>query len=369
VVIYNNSATVFIEEGDLENKEILIEKINTIEPGGGTTISSGLGEGGSILEKYGSEYLKRVFLFTDGLDDQKKGAYGVIFNIVDNLVSKGINVSAYGLGNDFDEELMRKIGEKGCGNYFYIESAKDITRMMSHSIHGLVEMVGSNCIVTFNDEDGRLNKIYDSENGNVYSVGDLTNGGAVNILLQYKVSPPKGVEDFKIFSYNLRYTTGGTREDVGFEGSFVVACTKNYKDIEINRDVLVSIKLKEYREHNGEIKQYINSNNISEAIKMKENLMKGLEEFRDEPSGRVEKILRQEEEGLIALKDSPKGSDSYAKAKKKFDAVDYMVKKENKFDYHYNSAENSSCEEDLNERDVTPPEDINDDDDDVSISG
>jgi len=242
--------------------------------------------------------------------------------------------------------LMRGIGEKGRGYYFYIEKAKDITRIMSHSIHGLIDLIGSNCTVKFNNEGGELQQIYDFDSIDVpYPVGDLSKGGFVNVLLKYKVPPTKD-DEFDLFSYDLQYLSNGEkREEIKLSGKFVIPCTSKYGDIEFNREVLISIKLKEYREANKLIKELINNNKIKEAIKKKEELMNELQELKTDH--RVEVILEQEEIGLKALKDSlvNKNVKDRERAKKKFDANDYILKKENKFDYEYNDANDSSAEE------------------------
>jgi len=103
--------------------------------------------------------------------------------------------------------------------------------------------------------------------------------------------------------------------------------------------------------------------------------MTELREHIDEPSGRVRVIIEQEEIGLKELKDSfqlhnlqntEEEQNSFnpskiprkrvpipsSKAKKRFDSVDYMLYKDNKFDYGYMEAENSSSSSEEKVKDV-----------------
>jgi len=288
------------------------------------------------------------------------------------------------LGSDFYETLMRAIGAKGVGHYSYIEDANDITRIISHSIHGLVDLIGSNCVVLLKDEKGKLIKIHDCNNVNEgYVLGDLIKGGITNIIAKYEVSPGKETREFEVFSYVLRYVSNEeTRREIVKEGLFTIPCSENYSDVLINRDVLVSVKLKEYREANVIVKNLLSNNNISEAIEKKTQALEQLKEFEDESSGRVKKILDTEQQGLDYLKEQSQpdintfdtnntvygslkarmptkgilkktglGGIQLLKAKKTFDSCDYMITNDNNFTYEYQDAEDSSSEKNDDEND------------------
>jgi len=280
------------------------------------------------------------------------------------------------------------MGEKGYGFYFYIENSKDITRIMSHSIHNLVGLVGSNCIVHFAPEEGKLLKVYGCEKvSDGYVIGDLTDDGVANILLKIEVPSVKKVKELKLFSYVVRYVSNEeSRREVKIEGDFSIPCTNDILDVTINREVLISKKLKEHREKNIVVKELIKNQKLNEAIEMKKEALKELKEFQDDTSGRVKVILDLEEQGLKLLEDQSSMSKKsgskvnlmnktgISKAKKQFDSCDYMVANDNNANWDYNDAEDSSSAGDdnveinnVNKNDDDDHDDDLDDDNKVKI--
>jgi len=48
-----------------------------------------------------------------------------------------VTISSFGLGDDFDEDLMHGIAREGEGDYFFISSAQEITKFMSQALKGI----------------------------------------------------------------------------------------------------------------------------------------------------------------------------------------------------------------------------------------
>ena len=72
-----------------------------------------------------------------------------------------MKVSAFGLGDDFDEELMKGIAEQGSGAYFFIEGSSAIPQFTSFALKGLFKLVGSDALLTLRGLNGGVvKKIY-----------------------------------------------------------------------------------------------------------------------------------------------------------------------------------------------------------------
>jgi len=90
-------------------------------PGGSTFLSGGLEEGfrqATAGKRRGT--LNRVLLLSDGLANVGVTNRGVLRERAGEMAEKGISVSTFGVGNDFDEELMTRIAGGGGGNYLYL---------------------------------------------------------------------------------------------------------------------------------------------------------------------------------------------------------------------------------------------------------
>jgi len=336
--------------------------VNDIQPNGSTNLSGGLIKGAEVLKEIDCEhFIKRIFLFSDSIANIGVTSHEGIFSIVDRIVTEDINVSSFGLGIDYDEVIMRNIGEKGLGYYFYIEKSEDITRIISHSIHGLIDLIGTNCIVRFNPIQGSIVKIYDIDDFSAgYVVGDLNANGTANVVMKYQVNPGELDQELNLFSYTVRYLSNEeVRNEKEIVGNFVMPCSNRYDDLKTNQEVVVSVKVKEFRDKEKQVKELILNNNIQEAIHKKEEIISELQEFQDiDTSGRIKTLIDLCQKGLeemqstltnnisISVSSNRKtGKAKMSTAKKYFDSADYLCKNDSKFTWGYDDAEDSSSDE------------------------
>lgn len=62
-----------------------------------------------------------------------------------HLANALFQVSAFGLGLDFDEDLMHGIAREGRGDYYFISCAEEITKFMSQALKGIQSLMGTFC--------------------------------------------------------------------------------------------------------------------------------------------------------------------------------------------------------------------------------
>jgi Ca-activated chloride channel family protein len=95
------------------DREELHRIISGLYPGGSTFLSGGLEEGfrqAKAGKRKGT--LNRVLLLSDGLANVGVSDRGALRERAGDMAEKGISVSTFGVGNDFDEELMTRIAER-----------------------------------------------------------------------------------------------------------------------------------------------------------------------------------------------------------------------------------------------------------------
>jgi hypothetical protein len=108
----------------LDGFQTIIENYN---PSGGTNIYSGIQAGvKNILKYYDVNKSNRIFILTDG--------YGVtppkeITDYVSLKSQEGIEFSAIGLGNDFNQSLLELIAREGNGTFNYVYNADDLSEI------------------------------------------------------------------------------------------------------------------------------------------------------------------------------------------------------------------------------------------------
>ena len=130
---YAGSVRTVLEATSLEDKEVIIDAINSLESGGGTAMSNGLLNAYAVNEKAFIENgTNRVIVASDGDANIGSTSPTEILKQIEKYVNKGITLTTLGFGRgNFNDELMEQIANKGNGNYYYIDSDVESERIFS----------------------------------------------------------------------------------------------------------------------------------------------------------------------------------------------------------------------------------------------
>jgi Ca-activated chloride channel family protein len=118
------------------DREEIHRIISGLYPGGSTFLSGGLEEG-FRQAKAGMRAgtLNRVLLLSDGLANAGVTDRGALRERAGDMAEKGISVSTFGVGNDFDEELMTMVAGGGGGKYHYLGDPERIVAALESEFH------------------------------------------------------------------------------------------------------------------------------------------------------------------------------------------------------------------------------------------
>jgi Ca-activated chloride channel homolog len=144
IVTYDDYEEVMLESGRVEDKESIKRILAGIKSGGYTNLSGGMLKGfGEVERTYKRGYVNRVLLLSDGLANRGISDRSAIAELVRERSRKyGVTVSTFGVGNDFNENLMTDIADYGKGNYYYIKSSEDIPQIFAHELNGVRYLTG-----------------------------------------------------------------------------------------------------------------------------------------------------------------------------------------------------------------------------------
>lgn len=114
------------------NREALHRIVDGLYPGGRTFLSGGLEEGFRQAQSGRRRgYLNRVLLLSDGLANAGTVSRSALRDRAAAMSERGISVSTFGVGNDFDEELLAMTASGGAGNYHYLGDPERIVAALS----------------------------------------------------------------------------------------------------------------------------------------------------------------------------------------------------------------------------------------------
>jgi len=180
LVLYDTNVEVLIKPTKVHDKNALIEIVKGISTRGSTNLSGGMMEGYEQVKKNISQnQVNRVLLISDGLanvgitDPQK------IQQIAKAQSKSGISTSSFGVGQQFNEQLMTGIAEYGNANYYYISKSDKIPDIFSKELKGLLAVAAQNCTIEIETSaDAKIETAYgflyeQSRNGIIIKFGDL----------------------------------------------------------------------------------------------------------------------------------------------------------------------------------------------------
>ncbi len=109
------------------DRKALHAALASIHEGGTTNLHGGWEAGARQLAEFVREAgLSRVILLSDGNANEGLTDSSEIAAQCGQLADKGVTTSTYGLGRDFNEDLMVAMAKAGQGNHYYGETAKDM---------------------------------------------------------------------------------------------------------------------------------------------------------------------------------------------------------------------------------------------------
>jgi len=172
------------------------ERIAAIQPGGTTNLSGGLQEGARQVRKHvASGTTNRVLLLSDGHANRGITSREKLGAIAKEYLASGVSVTAMGVGDGFDEELLETIAERGGGRFYYIGSPEEIPNIFENELQGLLSTIAHQVKLTLRPADGtRVTNVFGAPSesdarGTIVSVGDLGDGAGKTILVELAMKP------------------------------------------------------------------------------------------------------------------------------------------------------------------------------------
>ena len=121
LVAYDDNVWNVFENARASARHVLYSVVEGIKTGGQTNLSGAIETGANVLEKYPYPgFSKRMFVLSDGLANVGLRTKEEIMKAVRMYNKKGIIIDSFGVGEDFDEGIMKGIAEAGCGQFFFL---------------------------------------------------------------------------------------------------------------------------------------------------------------------------------------------------------------------------------------------------------
>jgi Ca-activated chloride channel family protein len=127
IVTYDNTISVDVPSQKVADRSTFRSALRRIENGGTTDLHGGWLAGAEQTALHqGTGSLSRVLLLSDGCANVGVTDHSQIAKHCASLAEAGVQTSTYGLGHQFNEELMSRMARSGLGNAYYGQTAEDL---------------------------------------------------------------------------------------------------------------------------------------------------------------------------------------------------------------------------------------------------
>ncbi|MGB2959416.1 MAG: VWA domain-containing protein [Bacteroidota bacterium] len=242
IVIYDDVVEVLRNSARVRDKAALRRLVDEIYPRGWTNLGGGMIEGFRQAEMNAREgFVNRVVLLSDGLANRGITSPRRLREIARDYRSEAITLTTIGVGWEFNENLMVGLSESGGGNYYFLESPRDLASVFQKEFDLITELVAANVVIELElNATVRVTDVigyeYSAEKDRcAIHVGDLYGSESREITVELTVPPGRGSRKLltAAFSRSSRSRLGNPTY------AAVVEYTVESEEIEEHRDMAV----------------------------------------------------------------------------------------------------------------------------------
>lgn len=183
IISYNTQAKVVLPSSPVSMEQEARWLIQSLRADGGTNLGAGLIEGYHQLREFaGSRTVNRVLLLSDGKANVGITSSAELSRMVLQEADAGISLSTFGVGLDFNEDLLAALSESGRGMYYFIDRPESMEALLAKEFNSVEHLVAADIRVTVTLIPGlRIEQVFANSyevKGNTVSVrfGDLAAG-------------------------------------------------------------------------------------------------------------------------------------------------------------------------------------------------
>lgn len=140
---------------DADSRARLLRQVSGLYAAGGTNLYGGLTAAQNALAAAPSTHpVRRVVLISDGRANIGPSSAGELADLAAHVTENGSQVSAIGVGLDYDEGTLGAIAARTAGRLYHLEHAQQMAVILHDELNLLGQTVATNAVLEFAPEDG-----------------------------------------------------------------------------------------------------------------------------------------------------------------------------------------------------------------------
>ena len=141
IVEYGSHGRVVLRPTAVEERRRIERALNSLHSNGSTNAEEGLWLGYEMASKLDTDDTNtRLILCSDGVANTGETQAEKILSRVRLESDRGVALSTIGFGmGNYNDVLMEKLADKGDGNYYYVDTLKEATRVFRENLSGTLQ--------------------------------------------------------------------------------------------------------------------------------------------------------------------------------------------------------------------------------------
>jgi len=156
IVTYDTTAQLVMPPTPVRDRRLIQTVIESIYPGGATNLHDGLVLGlQQVARNLNPRGVNRVMLLSDGVPTVGPDTIEDLLAATAPFVSQGIGISAIGVGDDFNHELMLQLARHGGGSFYYLDDVSRVRTVFRDELETMLTPIAEDMTISL-DLDERV---------------------------------------------------------------------------------------------------------------------------------------------------------------------------------------------------------------------
>jgi Ca-activated chloride channel family protein len=213
VVVFNSKTETILPSTPIDDADIgdVKKKIRAIKAEGTTDMASGLQAGiNEVTAHLDPEGVNRVILLGDGVPNDETP----IAAMAESAGTRGVSITALGLGDDYNETLMGRIAQTTGGKFQYVADSSKVTSFFKEEVGRLEKTYARDAWLDIATGPGvHVSDVVGQQyvptgKGVRVHVGDLALGEKMDVVVKLAVDGRKDGATIELMDAVLRYSEG-----------------------------------------------------------------------------------------------------------------------------------------------------------------
>ncbi len=232
IVAYDTNAWTVLSPTAATDRDVILDAIGALQPGGSTNAEAGLTLGYDIASAtFEPGLINRVILASDGVANVGNTSPGGILARIQEQASIGINLVTVGVGlGNYNDVLLEQLADNGDGFYAYVDTLAEAERLFVEGLTGTLLTVAEEAKVQvdFNPQAVSSYRLLGFENraiadrdfrNDAVDAGEIGAGHEVTALYEVTLTRPlTDLGSAELATVNLRWREPGAVVFTEFNG-------------------------------------------------------------------------------------------------------------------------------------------------------